>query len=129
MKGTSTKRHSPPILVSRFTRVYFEPKNAPVMFQRAIEVLLTKVKRKFGFDYLSNVVILMQKTEMHIDHVRQFLMLRDDAGVKINLKKCEFSTNRMDYLGQLICPGCLEPGTRKIDAVRELEHPNNLTEL
>lgn len=47
----------------------------------------------------------------------------------MNLKKFEFFTNRIDYLGHGIHPGHLEVSTETIVAIRRLEYPTAVTEI
>lgn len=80
----------------RFTLMLIGLKNASGMFQRAMDVLLTKIKWQFALAYLDVIVILMQIPGEHIEHVRQDLTLLNDACVRIYLKKFEFFPNCMD---------------------------------
>lgn len=67
--------------------------------------------------------------EEHINHVRQVLWLLHYVGVILNLKNCELFTNRVDYLNDLLRPGCLKDSEQTVHAIPELEYPTTLTEL
>lgn len=62
-----------------------------------------------------------------MDHVQQVLKFLNNAGVSINIKKCEFFTNCLDYLRHFICSRRLEVSTAMLDAVGRLEYPTSLT--
>lgn len=64
----------------------------------------------------------------NIDEVRQVLTLLLDASVTFTLKKCEFFTDRINYLGHVILPGCLEVLSHTTDATRDLQLSKNVTE-
>lgn len=61
--------------LSLSTRMPFRSKNATGTFQRAMEVLLTKVRWQFALVLIINIVILSCTPNEHIDHVGQLLTL------------------------------------------------------
>lgn len=75
------------------------------------------------------MVIFLRTPEELIDHVRQVLTLLYDAGVTLNRKKPEFSTNCIDYLGHVTRPARLEVSTRATDAICELKFLTTVTKL
>ena len=113
----------------RFIRMPFGLKNAPATFQRAIDVILSSVKWQFALVYLDDIVIFSPKPEEHIEHVKKVLMLLQDAGVTIKLRKCFFFTDNIDYLGHVIRPGTLEIAPKATEAIKNLKPPKNVTEL
>lgn len=114
----------------RFTRVPFRLKNAPETFKRAMDGRpAEKGKMAACHSFLDDIGILSQTPDQHINHVRKVLTLLNEASVTLHLKKCEFFTNRIDCLGNVIRQRRLEVSTRTINAVGGLEHPTKLTEL
>lgn len=83
----------------------------------------------FAWDYSRNIVIFSRTPDEHIEHFGQVLMLLNNADVTLIFRKLYFFTISIDFLGHLICPGCLRMLTRTIAAVCGLEHPINRTEL
>lgn len=67
--------------------------------------------------------------EEHIRHVDEVLTVLSDAGVSLKLKKCDFFTNRVDYLGHVIHPGKLEVASRNTDAIKGFQEPRTQTQL
>lgn len=113
----------------RSTRMTFGRKNALEMFQRIMDVLLTKVKRQFAQFYLNDIGIFSRTPKEHIEHARQIQTLPSDAGLLLNLKRCDFFINGIDYLGHFTCPKPLEESTWKINVGCWLQHQSNPTEL
>lgn len=97
------------------------------MFYRAV-VLLTKFKWKFALVYLVESVEIFLTPDKRIAHVRQVLMLLQDAAVTLQRKKCEVFTNGTENLGHIIRPGCIEVSTRTIDAIRGLKYRSRVKE-
>lgn len=104
-------------------------KNAPRTFQRAMDILMRKIKWQFALVYSDNTKLFLRTADKHIEHVRRVLTLLIDVDMTLNLKKCEFITNRIDYLGNDIRPGRVELLTQTIDAVQGLEHTTSLRDL
>lgn len=59
----------------------FGLKNVLGTFQRAVDVLLTKVECQFALDYLDDIVIFSQTKDEHIGYARQVLTLLNNAGL------------------------------------------------
>lgn len=97
-KSAFTSHHG----LSCFTKMPSRLKSSLVPFQRAMDVLLSKVKWQIGLVYLDDIVILSKTADKHIEHVRKVLTLLNNASVTPNLRKCELSTSHIDYLGHAI---------------------------
>lgn len=52
-----------------------------------------------------------------------------DAGFSINLKKCTFLTNEIEYLGRVIKDGQVRPSNYKIDALVKSPRPSNVKQV
>lgn len=85
-----------------------------------MDVLLTKVEWYFNLDYLDGIEIFCRTPDDHVEHVQQILTLLNATGVTVNLRKCDFFTNGIDYLGDVIPPGLLKVLARTTDAVHGL---------
>jgi transposase InsO family protein len=115
--------------VHRFTRMPFGLCNAPATFQRALDMLLAKVKWKFALVYLDDVIIYSRSLEDHLVHVDYVLRLLRNAGISLKLQKCNFFQPRVDYLGHVVTPGKLAVAEKNIDTIRQAKYPQTRTEL
>ena len=52
-----------------------------------------------------------------------------DAGIKLNRDKCEFSKDRIEYFGHVICKDGVLPSPQRVTALQELPAPSNVAEL
>ncbi|CAN8067637.1 unnamed protein product [Agarophyton chilense] len=104
-------------------------KNAPVTFQRALDIILSRVKWQYALVYLDDVIIYSHTVSEHFDHVRTILSSLRSAGITLRLDKCQFFSGTVDYLGHVIRPGKLQVSTRTRDAIRAAKSPTNQTEL
>mgnify|MGYP003411260331 FL=1 len=115
--------------VHRFKRMPFGLCNAPATFQRALDMLLAKVKWNFALVYLDDVIIYSHSLKDHLVHVDYVLSLLRNAGISLKLQKCNFFQPRVDYLGHVVTPGKLSVAEKNIETIRQAKHPQNRTEL
>ena len=111
----------------RFIRMPFGLKNAPATFQRAVDIVLSRVKWQYALVYLDDVIVYSKTLREHFSHMRTILSLLQDAGVSLKLPKCHFFQASVDYLGHVIRPGKLEVSTRTCDAIKQAKPPTTQT--
>lgn len=75
-----------------------ELRNTSGTFQSTMYFILTTVKWRFAFLYLDDKAIPSRSQTEHIALVRKVLMLLNNPGVVLRLKKCLFYTKTIDYL-------------------------------
>ena len=107
----------------RFLSMPFGLKNAPATFQRAVDIILSRVKWKTALVYLDDVIIYSKTVTEHFAHVREVLRLLRDAGVSLKLSKCAFFENSVTYLGHVIRPRRLEVERRNVVAIERARPP------
>lgn len=87
------------------------------IFIRAVDVTLSKVTWKYVLVYSVNIFIFSKTPEEHIEHTAMLLQVFRDTGIVLKPLKCAFLTNRIDYLGLIICPGWLEVAIHTADII------------
>jgi len=108
-----------------FLRMPFGLRNAPATFQRTMDILLSGLKWKTCLVYLDDIIIFSKSEEEHARHLDQVLTLLAGAGLSLNLKKCHFFRDTVDYLGHVIRLGKLQVATK----IRKLSEPHDLPGL
>lgn len=102
--------------------------NAPSTFQRYINWSLRDYLDEFCSAYVDDVLIYSDGTlEQHRNHVRQVLARLQEAGLQLDIDKCEFEVQSTKYLGFIIQAGqgiSMDPA--KVKAIREWEAPKNV---
>ena len=101
----------------RFLRMPFGLKNAPATFQRAVDIILSRVKWETALVYLDDVIFYSRTVTEHMAHVREVLRLLHTAGVLLKLAKCAFFDTSVTYLGHVIRLGRLEAERRNFIAI------------
>ena len=64
--------------------------NAPATFQRVMDRVFQEFAWKFVLVYIDDIIIYSKMCEEHREHLRTVFTLLKNAGLKINLKKCDF---------------------------------------
>ena len=68
--------------------------------------------------YLDDILIYSNNKLEHEHHVRKVLERLRNAGLQINLKKCEFHVTRTKYLGFIISINGIKVNLDKISIVK-----------
>ena len=113
----------------RHVRMPFGLRNAPATFQRALDIILSGLRWQTCLIYLGVVIVFSKDTKEHVAHVDQVLTLLRQAGVSLELKKCEFFQPKVDYLGHVITPGKLAVATENTKASEHATFPRNATQV
>jgi len=105
-----------------FDRMPFGLKNAPTIFQRLMDLILSGLQSEELFVYMDDIVIYATSEE----HKRKYNLLierRRKANLKLQPDKCEFLKNEITYLGHVISKDGVKPDPKKLEAVRQFPRP------
>ena len=102
---------------------------SPASFQRLVEAAMQAHTQKESHPIYG---VLLIHTKTHEDHLRildaVFTRLRQHH-LKINLKKCEFGSHNVSYLGFRLTPEGIKPGKDKLKAVAQTQPPSTIKEV
>ena len=101
--------------------------SAVSLFQRTMETLLAGVPGVGVF--LDDLVVAGADVEGHDATLRTVLRRLDEAGLRVNLAKCQFGVESVTYLGLKISSKGVETTGEKTAAIREAPEPRNVGEL
>jgi hypothetical protein len=102
--------------------------NAPSTFQRYINWTLRDYLDEFCSAYVDDILIYTDGSlKQHQEHVRKVLRRLQDAGLQLDIDKCEFEVKSTKYLGFIVEA---EKGVRmdseKVAAILEWEAPQSV---
>lgn len=112
-----------------FTRMPFGLKNAPAIFQRAIDDVLREHIGKICYVYIDDVIIFGKTLEETLKNLEVILKALNDANLKIQLDKSEFLHKEIEFLGYVITSKGLKPNIKKIEAIEKYPEPSTIKEL
>ena len=104
--------------------------NAPSTFQRFINWVLREFLDIFASAYIDDILIFTEGSkEEHRKQVNQVLAKLREAGLTIDIDKCEFETQKTKYLGFILEPGKISMDPEKVEAVEKWEIPHSVKDV
>ena len=102
--------------------------NAPSTFQRFINFVLREYLDDFVSAYVDDVLIYTEGSlKKHEEQVKRVLQKLEDAGLQVDIDKCEFCVKRTKYLGFIIdAEQGLSMDPEKVKAILEWEAPTTV---
>lgn len=114
--------------IYEFKRMPFGLKNAPPVFQK----LMNKLKKEVGTKiqiYMDDILIGSHSVQEGLEKLDLTLKKLQDFNLTLNLEKCNFMQQTINYLGHKIIPEGITPGEVKVNAVRNFKVPMNVKEV
>lgn len=109
----------------QYNRMPFGLVNAPSVFQRTINKILSQAKIKYALVYMDDVLIPACNFEQGMCRLEEVLNLLRGGGLTLKLTKCKFFLKKIEYLGFEISSSGVRPGTAKTEAVAKFPEPKN----
>ncbi|GFW12307.1 retrovirus-related Pol polyprotein from transposon 17.6 [Trichonephila clavipes] len=103
--------------------------NAPATFERIMDNLLRHFKWTMCLCYLDDIIVFSETFEDHLIRLRLVLKCLQEAGLKLNSKKCLFAAQEVKILGHLVSSNGVRPDPDKIKAVRNFPTPKNIHDI
>jgi len=107
----------------RYIRLPFGRSNAPASFQRAIDMILGKLKWKSCLVCLEDIIFFSQSAGEHVEHLREVFATLRGAGVSLKAKKCHLFQEEVEYLGHIVGRGQLQMQDKNIRGLKEASPP------
>ncbi|XP_049875596.1 uncharacterized protein LOC126373483 [Pectinophora gossypiella] len=112
-----------------YNRMPFGLVNAPSVFQRTINKILSEAKVKYAIVYMDDILIPAKDVCEGLQRLEEVLQLLKKGGLTLKLGKCNFFQSRIDFLGFEVSGEGIRPGTKKTDAVSKFPTPTNQHEI
>ena len=103
--------------------------NAPATFQAYINKSLTGLMDKFCVVYLDDILIYSDSQEEHLDHVKQVLERLQQFGLYASLKKYDFFTTEVEFLGFMVSTNEVAMDHLWVAAIQEWPKPKSYHEV
>ena len=106
----------------RFKTGFYGLTDMPAEFQKAVDCTLAGLNNTFCF--LDDILIVSRGgIEKHLDLVRKCVIKLDQENLRINLAKCHFAKEKIEWLGHNITQSGTTPLSNKTDAIEKLSAP------
>ena len=103
--------------------------NAPATFQSYINDALRQHLDEFCSAYLDDVLIFSDTLEEHKQHVRTIVTKLEQAGLFIDIDKCDFHVKSVKYLGLIITTDGIRMDPAKVESILDWETPRTLKDV
>ena len=102
--------------------------NAPATFMRLMNRVLQGLE-DFALVYLDDIIIYSSSVVEHCSHLEQVFDRLRQAGLKMAPFKCHFAMHELVFLGHLVDARGTRPDPGKLEALRQLAPPRNVSEI
>ncbi|KAL2008321.1 hypothetical protein VTN00DRAFT_8303 [Thermoascus crustaceus] len=111
-----------------YTVMPFGLTNVPATFQSLVNNTLWRYLDVFCMAYLDDILIYLENLEEHKQHVRKVLEALKEKRLSVVPEKCEWHTQRTEFLGFMIFSGYVEMNKGKVAAIRGWPTPTTVKE-
>ncbi|XP_018396139.1 PREDICTED: uncharacterized protein K02A2.6-like [Cyphomyrmex costatus] len=110
-----------------YNRLPFGVTTAPGEFQSIIDSMISGLENVFV--YIDDIVVGGATVQEHNQNLTYLLERIKDCGLHLQIEKCCFFTTQINYLSYVIDGQGLHPDPTKVEAIKNMPEPHNLTTL
>ena len=110
-----------------FNKLPFGISSAPELFQKRMNNILRGLEGVLCL--MDDILIFAKDMEEHHKRVTSVLIRIKEAGVTLNMDKCEFAKFKITFLGHLIDENGIQADPAKTSSILQMEPPTNVPEL
>ena len=111
-----------------FTTMPFGLVAAPSTFQQLTNNIFADTTL-FASPHMDDIIIHSNTWTQHVEHLRAVFLRLQEAGLRINRRKCHFATNECEYLGHQVGYGKIRPTEAKVTAIKRFLQPRTKTDV
>lgn len=118
-----------PLGLFEFVVMPFGLVNAPATFQRYMDDKFGDLRFKGVLVYLDDILIHGNSVDEVLDSLEEVLKRLKEAGLNLNLEKCDFFPVCLKYLGHIFEGGMMFPNPKKIETLQRIKRPSTVHEV
>ena len=103
--------------------------NAPAQFQAYMNEALAGLVDVTCIVYLDDILIFSNSEEEHTGHVREVLERLRKAKLYVKLSKCEWHTDRTEYLGYVVSPEGVSIDPERVKTIQDWPLPASVRDI
>lgn len=103
--------------------------NAPMTFQRAMDLILSGLKYEICLVYLDDIIVFGRSWKELCDNLRTVLERLRSAGIYLKPKKCQFGKRSITFLVHTVSADGVSTTSEKVKAVTEFKKPEKVEDI
>lgn len=112
-----------------FCRLPFGLKNAPSIFQRAIDDILREWIGKCCYVYIDDIIIYSPDKISHLNDIEKIIDKLKVSGMRISAEKCKFFKSEVEFLGFTVSRSGIKTSPSKVQDILNYKTPETLRSL
>ena len=113
--------------LKEYTRMPYGIKLATGIFQRHIIQALSGIERTVV--KIDDILVSGISDDDHLNNLNKVFKILEEMGATINIKKCSFFAQQVEYVGFIIDKNGIHVNPKKVNAILEIPQPSSLKEL
>ena len=103
--------------------------NAPAQFQAYMNQALVGLVDVTCVVYLDDILVFSKTEEEHVAHVKEVLHRLREAKLYVKLSKCEWHTQRTEFLGYVVSPEGVTVDPERVSTVKDWPVPRTVRDI
>ncbi|KAK4520564.1 uncharacterized protein ATC70_006441 [Mucor velutinosus] len=104
-------------------------KNAPAHFQLLMDQVLGDMRYRTAIAYQDDTILFSDTFDNHVLQLRKLLTRLREANLTINIEKCQFGLNQINFLGFIVSDQGVHADMDKVTPITNLRAPTNIKEV
>ena len=103
--------------------------NAPSTFQSLMNRIFQPYLRKFVLVFFDDILIYSSDEQLHKEHLVMVFSVLQDNQLHVNVGKCQFGQERLEYLGHWISAEGVSTDMGKVSSIRKWPRPQSIRDV
>jgi hypothetical protein len=112
-----------------YVRLPMGAKNSANVFQSFIDSVIRDVSPHMALTYIDDTIVHGQNFAHKLRNLREVFSRFRDANISLNVKKCEFCKEEVEYLGFIVSSMGVKPTPRLVEKVKNAKQPVTKTDV